>query len=107
MSRRYMNLESKLCKELELLEEKYSSGAELSESDLRRIDLLAHAMKSIATFVAMRAGDYDDNYNRSYSMDNGYGHEMMGRYADRNMMSRNMNHDMSGYRPYYPEERRW
>ena len=42
MYRKYDLLESKICKELDLLEEKYRTGAEMSEGDLRRLDLLAH-----------------------------------------------------------------
>ena len=116
MGRRYMNLESKLCRELELLEEKYRNGAEMSEGDLRKIDLLSHAMKCLATFVAMREAD-NANYMENYypydnSMSNARGRDSMGRFISRNTMSQDMmNHsmspDMSGRYPYYQEERRW
>lgn len=55
----YIYLQSKMCRELEALEEKYRTGAEMSEGDLRRIDLLTHSMKSLATYIAMKeAEDY-------------------------------------------------
>ena len=114
MAKRYMNLESKLCRELEMLEEKYRNGQEMSEGDLRRIDLLAHAMKSLATFVAMKeaeTGYQEEQYmdtsrmgNNSY-MNNSYmnyNRGMDGRFTSRDM-------DTSGYyqHPMYPQERRW
>lgn len=67
MQKLYM-LEEKLCKELEEL-----SGKELSKSNLEVIDLLTHAMKSLATYMAMKessGGSYNGgsyNNGRSYS----------------------------------------
>ena len=67
MHKLYM-LEEKLCKELEEL-----SGKELSKSNLEVIDLLTHAMKSLATYMAMKessGGSYNGgsyNNDRSYS----------------------------------------
>ena len=110
MGKRYMNLESKLCRELELLEEKYRNGAEMSEGDLRKIDLLAHSMKCLATFVAMKEAeniDYNDNYSRSYDSSYARGRDSMGRFVSRDMSQDMRGHDMSGHYPYYPEERRW
>lgn len=105
----YIHLEQKMCKELEALEEKYRSGAEMSEGDLRRVDLLAHALKSLSTFKAMKEAEemqyggnsYNNSYNNSY-MGNSYarGRDGMGRFT-----SRDMNPDMRY--PMYPEERRW
>ena len=110
----YINLEKKLCKELEALEEKYRSGAEMSEGDLRRIDLLAHSLKSMATYKAMREAEDAQAYNghSSYAvsnnsyMNNSYNRGMDGRY-----MNRDMSQEMSGHfhptYPMYPEDRRW
>lgn len=70
-------LEQKMCKELDNLEEKYQSNQELSESDLKRMDMLWHALKSKATYDAMKeAKEYEmqggNSYaNRSYN-DGGY-----------------------------------
>lgn len=122
MDKRYMILENKLCKELELLEEKYRTGAEMSEGDLRKIDLLAHAMKSLATYTAMKQGEMSQYNNNSYAMNGGsymngsYGNNSYGNnsYMDNSYAmrrSRENGPDMSGHYPMnypmYPEERRW
>lgn len=96
----YKHLENRMRKELEALEEKYRTGAEMSEGDLRRADLLAHTLKSLATYCAMKeAEEYESDMNRNYS------NNSMAR--GNRYMSRDM--DMSGRYPYpvYPEERRW
>jgi len=112
MDKRFMILENKLCKELEILEEKYRSGNEMNESDLRRIDLLTHAMKSLAAYTAMQT-ESPQMYNNSY-MNNSYmnGSYMNGSYMNNPNYGNNMrNGDMSGHYPpnypMYPEERRW
>ena len=112
----YQYLESKLCKELSAIEEKYHNGAELSEGDLRRIDLLIHSLKSLATYGAMKEAE-EPQYDNSYSMDSSYTNKpymynsgMNNSYArGRNgrYMSRDMGPDMSGHYPMYPEDRRW
>lgn len=116
MDKRYMILENKLCKELEILEEKYRTGAEMSEGDLRRIDLLVHSMKSLATYTAMKQHEMEQ-YNSSYGMNNGsYVNNSYANnsYTDSSYaMRRSMDNrpDMSGHYPMnypmYPEERRW
>ena len=63
MYRKYDLLESKICKELDLLEEKYRTGAEMSEGDLRRLDLLAHAIKSLTTYSAMKEAEEKSKEN--------------------------------------------
>lgn len=100
----YMNLEKKMCKELEALEEKYRTGAEMSEGDLRRIDLLVHSLKSMATYRAMKnAEEYENNQSymgNSYTNNASYANNYRGRENPYN----------SGHYPYqpmYPEERRW
>lgn len=113
----YNHLENKMSKELSALEEKYRTGAEMSEGDLRRIDLLAHSLKSLATYCAMKeAEEYNNSYNGNMNGGNSYmnnsymnnsyarGRDGMGRFT-----SRDMGPDMSGHYPYqmYPEERRW
>lgn len=97
-------LEQKMCKEIETIEEKYRGGAEMSDVDLKRLDLLYHTLKSKATYDAMaeakememRGGmshmdrSYDDGYSGRRSMDNGPGYSghyppmmPMQYYADR------------------------
>ena len=115
----YKYLEAKMCKELEILEEKYRTGMDMNEGDLRRIDLLVHALKSMATYKAMKeaeemqnGGQYmSQNMNNSY-MNNSYmngNSYARGRVMDGRYMSRDMDPNMSGYmqHPYYPEERRF
>lgn len=117
MDKRYIILENKLCKELELLEEKYRTGAEMSEGDLRKIDLLVHSMKSLATYTAMKQSEMNQYNNSSYGMNNGsYSNNSYGNnsYMDNSHMmrqNRDVNSEMSGHYPMnypmYPEERRW
>ena len=55
-------LEQKMCKELEQLEAKYASNPtqQMSSQDLETIDKLYHALKSMATYTAMKeAEEYD------------------------------------------------
>lgn len=72
-------LEKKMCEELEAIEQRLKNGAEMSETDLKRADILAHAMKSLATYKAMKDAE-------EYEMD-GYsgrrGRAMNGRYVSR------------------------
>ena len=77
---KFETLEKAMCKEMEALEHKLQGGTEMSTADLDKIDKLAHALKSLATYKAMReAGEYDDmrhmpagnsyadGYSRGYS----------------------------------------
>ena len=43
-------------KEMDALDDKYSKGTQLSTQDLEHIDLMAHALKSLATYEAMKTG---------------------------------------------------
>ena len=104
----YKHLENKMCKELEALEEKYRTNTELSEGDLRRMDLLFHSLKSLETYRAMKEADEMRYENNSYSngsyMNNSYGRDM-NRYVSRDQgMS---GHYPMNYPPMYPEDRRW
>ena len=79
-------LEQKLCKELEMIESKYMNNAgEMSIQDLEKIDKLYHALKSKATYEAMKeaenygsgdgysekrgnsSSEYADGYSKGYS----------------------------------------
>ena len=108
MGKRYMILENKLCKELELLEEKYKNGAEMSEGDLRKIDLLSHAMKSLAAYTAMKGPEqeYEQSYpGNSYANGPYMGNSYNPYDTYRGMRSREMGPNMSGHYPY--NEPRW
>ena len=80
----YENLEKAMCKELEMLDSKYAANPrDMSTDDVERADLLYHALKSAATYHAMkdaedwdmeesgRRGDdgrmYSGRYRRGYS----------------------------------------
>ena len=107
----YRNLESKLCRELEALEEKYRSGAEMSEGDLRRIDLLVHSIKSIATYKAMKEAEEAQAYsNSSYANNNSYMNNSYAQNRGGQYVNRDMNQEMSGHYPAYQpmyDNRRW
>ena len=41
---KHMELEKRLCKELDILETKFKTGADMSETDLKRADMILHAL---------------------------------------------------------------
>jgi len=100
--KRYEHLEEAMCKELDNLNKKYSNGApEMSAQDVEKIDVLYHALKSAATYYAMKEAEEwgDDSMEGSgkrYGMDRSYrrGRDATGRYISR---------DMDGYSGHYPE----
>lgn len=62
-------------REMEHLDEKYAAGTQLSAQDLASIDTMAHALKNLATYDAMkgerrrmtdRYSRYPDSYDRRY-----------------------------------------
>lgn len=102
--KRHENLEEAMCKELKKLDEKYANGApEMSVQDAEKADLLYHALKSAATYYAMKdAEEWEDEGSgrrgsdgRIYSGDRSYrrGRDAMGRYTSRDM----------GYSEHMPE----
>ena len=57
-------LEKSMCTELEAIEQKLKAGTEMSDKDLERADKLAHAMKSLTTYKAMKeAEEYEGGYS--------------------------------------------
>lgn len=75
-----------LHREMDTLDEKYSGGkASLNSQDLEHIDKIAHALKSIAGYEAMKGsseyGDSRESYARGRS-------RMTGRYVSRDGYSR-------------------
>lgn len=95
-------LEQKMCKELDGLEEKYQGGQELSESDLKRMDILWHALKSKATYDAMKeAKEYEMQGGMSY--DNRGGNSYANRsYNDGGYSGRRSMEMGPGYSGHYP-----
>ena len=94
----YENLEKVLCHELDLLDRKYGSETvEMTPQDVERADKLYHALKSAATYHAMKDADEwedKDASGRSYRR----GRDMRGRYV-----SRDMGPGYDGYSGYMPE----
>lgn len=74
----FENICEAIHREMRELDKKYSSGAQLSGKDLEDLDKMAHALKSIATYEAMKGeSGYDgDSYARGRS-------RMTGRYVSR------------------------
>ena len=88
----YENLEQAMCRELEKLDKKYGGETTgMDHSDLELADTLYHALKSAATYHAMKDAEWDGD-GRSYAR----GRDRMGRYVSRDMG------DMSGHYPMYP-----
>jgi len=81
--KRYENLEEAMCKELERLDKKYGADQEeMSVQDVEKADILYHALKSAATYHAMKdAEGWEDKdaSGRSYRR----GRDAMGRYTSR------------------------
>ena len=90
-----------LHEELFKLEEKISDGkTKMSNQDLGDIDKIAHALKCLATYEAMKSGsEYDggDSTARGRS-------RMTGRYISRDSREENSGHY---YQDYGPEYRRY
>lgn len=84
-------------REMDRLDEKYSNqNVQLNSQDLENIDKMAHAMKSIATYEAMKgASEYGGYDGGSYARGRS---RTTGRYVSRDNGS-------YGYDPYhgYPE----
>lgn len=75
-------LEKAMCKELETLEQKLKGTAEMSVQDLEKVDKLAHAMKSLATYKAMK--EAEEEYGEGEEGFSGRrGRAMNGRYVSR------------------------
>lgn len=95
---KFTTLEKKMCMELEAIEQKLQGGAEMSEMDLKRADMLAHAMKSLATYKAMK--DAEEEYEEfGGEMSGRRGRAANGRYVSRD----GGNSYMDGYSRGYAE----
>jgi len=98
--KRYENLEEAMCGELEKLDKKYGSNpGEMTTQDAEKADLLYHALKSAATYHAMKDAEgweEKDASGRSYRR----GRDGMGRYVSRDMGPWSGDY---GYSGHYPE----
>jgi hypothetical protein len=84
-------------KEMDMLDDKYSKGTQLSAQDLEHIDKMAHALKSLKTYEAM-AGNSEYG---SYDSDARGRSRMTGRYISRD------NEMTAGYDPREGSYRRY
>jgi len=92
-------LEQKLCKELDILEQKYENNgpSELSMQDIEKMDKIYHALKSRATYIAMKeAEEYEMN---GYSGRRGRGYNNSGNSMNMN----SANSYAEGYSQGYAE----
>ncbi len=86
-----------ITREMEKLDEKYSSGnIALTDKDLADIDKMAHALKSIETYNAMKGSSEASMYGGSYARGRS---RTTGRYVSRDGGS-------YGYDPYHGEPER-
>lgn len=90
MDNKFEVLEKSMCKELENIERKLEGGQEMSIQDLDKADKLVHAMKSLATYKAMKEAE-------EYEQDGFSGRR--GRVADGRYVSRTGN-EMSSRQSY-------
>ena len=73
---KYEAIENALCDELDDIGRKLESGTEMTTTDLDRVDKIVHALKSMATYKAMKESEEYEGMsgrnmrpgnNRSYS----------------------------------------
>lgn len=105
---RYENIDKKLNKELQKIDKKLESDADMSAQDIELVDCVFHALKSAETYYAMAeggemgfSGGYGGNSGNSYGgygSGNSYarGRDSRGRYASREMSRE------GGYSGHYP-----
>ena len=97
----FEHLENAMCDELDRLNEEYKGGKEITSGDLAKADLIGHALKSLATYEAMKGSSgYDEGASeRSYGGSYARGRSRTtGRYMSREGGS------MMGSRGGYPRE---
>lgn len=80
---KFESLEKSMCKELEAIEQKMKAGTEMSVQDLDKVDKLTHAMKSLATYKAMKEAE-EYGYSEEGGMSGRRGRSpVTGRYVSR------------------------
>ena len=101
MAEHYKNLEKAMCKELERLDKKYTAETEMTVDDADRANILYHALKSAATYHAMKDAEEEDE-EEGYS---GEGRPYRGRsYARRRDAMGRYSRGMGDYSGHYPME---
>lgn len=103
MSKRYTNLEEAMCKELEKLDKKYGGDtAEMTVDDAEKADLIYHALKSAATYHAMKDAEEWEEDGMSARSGKGYPRNDRSYARARDSMGRYVSRDMEGYSGHYP-----
>lgn len=77
----FENLENAMCEELERLDDEYKKGKEITSGDLAKTDLIAHALKSLATYTMTKEG-------MEGASERSYGSYARSRYGSGRYMSR-------------------
>ena len=109
----YEHLEKAMCKELDKLDKKYAGDLpEMTVQDVEKADVLYHALKSAATYHAMKDADewsdegsgYRGGYSGRGGMDRSYrrGRDAMGRYTSREMYPGEGSGHYPEWMPPYP-----
>ena len=75
---KYEALKKALCKELEKLDDQLKAGGSMSNSDIERVDVVSHALKSLATYEAMAESE-----ESGMDVSERRGRGMNGRYVSR------------------------
>ena len=78
----FEHLENAMCEELDRLNDDYKNGKEITSGDLAKADLIFHALKSCATYCAMKEG-LEGASERSYGSYGSYARSRNGRYMSR------------------------
>jgi len=94
-------LEKSMCKEMMAIEQKMKNGTEMSETDLKRVDMLAHALKSLATYTAMKEAEEEYSEDEG-SMSGRRGRAMNGRFVSRDQGPMSYDDGYSGHYPHMP-----
>ena len=120
MYRNYDLLLNKVFKELDLIQEKYRNGAEMTEGDLRRLEMLSHSGASLCKINKFQKDEdimpmnpsMNGSGNNSF-MNSSYNNQYQSAYPTnqrdgmQHFMSRESYPNNSGFMPYYQEDRRW
>jgi hypothetical protein len=113
MAEHYKNLEKAMCKELEKLDKKYTADVEMTPTDAERADMLYHALKSAATYHAMKDAEDEDwdegdeESGRPYRMNRGRSYARARDSRTGRYMSRDGGMDYSGRYPMEYIEPYW
>jgi len=109
--KRYENIEHKLCTELDKLDKKYGTGAEMTPQELEMLRLIYSTLKSREMYRGMKEAEEWDDEDASGDMDSRSGRRDYGRDGrsyrrGRDAMGRYISREMGmpdGYSGHYPD----